>query len=73
MKLHKICHILLIIGGLNWLLIGLFNWGVADIVGMIIARIIYILVGLAAIYDLVTFGDCGRCQTKKITPVNPTV
>jgi len=41
--LHKLAHILLIIGGLNWLLIGLFNWGVADLVGMDVAKIIYII------------------------------
>lgn len=64
MKIHKICHVLLIIGGLNWLLVGLFSWGVADIVGLTIARIIYVLVGLAAIYDLVNCRNCEGCKTK---------
>lgn len=48
--------VLLIIGGLNWLLVGLFEW---DLVGglfggmdSIIAKIVYILVGIAAIYAL---------------------
>jgi uncharacterized membrane protein YuzA (DUF378 family) len=47
--------LLLIIGGLNWGLIGLLQF---DLIGTIfgfapiIARIIYILVGLAAIYQL---------------------
>lgn len=45
---------LVIIGGLNWLLVGLFQW---DLVGgifggmdTVLSRIIYVLVGLAALY-----------------------
>lgn len=45
--------VLLVIGGLNWGLIGLVNFDlVAAIFGnmTIISRIVYVLVGLAAIY-----------------------
>lgn len=63
--LHKIAHILLIIGGLNWLLIGLFNWGVGNILGSTITTIVYVLVGLAAVYDLFTLGNCNRCKGEK--------
>jgi hypothetical protein len=66
--LHKIAYILLIIGGLNWLLIGLFDWGVSEILGQTIAKIVYVLVGLAAIYNLVTCRDCGHCCEKKDKP-----
>ncbi len=63
MKLHKIAWVLVIIGGLNWLLIGAINWGVADLVGGDVARIIYIVVGLAALYELFSHKkvckDCG--------------
>jgi len=48
--------ILVIIGGLNWLLIGIFSFDlVAAIFGgmSIITRIIYILVGLGALYILI--------------------
>jgi len=69
--LHKIAHILLIIGGLNWLLIGLFNWGVGDILGETIAKIVYVLVGLSAVYDLITIGDCNRCKGKDMPKVTP--
>ena len=44
--------ILVIVGGLNWLLVGLFNFDlVATIFGPMsgLSRIVYILVGLAAI------------------------
>jgi len=51
--LDWIALILLIIGGLNWGLVGIFNFDlVAAIFGSmsVLARIIYILVGIAAIY-----------------------
>lgn len=50
-----IALILLVIGGLNWALVGLFNLDlVAAIFGdmTVLARIVYIVVGLAAIYAL---------------------
>jgi uncharacterized membrane protein YuzA (DUF378 family) len=51
--LETIALILVVIGGLNWGLVGLFNFDlVATIFGAmsIISRIVYILVGLSAIY-----------------------
>ncbi len=54
--LDWIALILVIIGGLNWGLVGLFSFNLIDkIFGgvYIIARIIYILVGLAAIYMII--------------------
>jgi len=60
-----IAWILLIIGGINWLLIGLLNWGIEDLVGSSIAQIIYILVGLSALYELFTHkGNCKNCGVK---------
>jgi uncharacterized protein len=54
--LNLVAVILLVIGGLNWLLVGLFEW---DLVGglfggmdSVMAKIVYILVGVAAIYSL---------------------
>ena len=58
--LDLIALILLVVGGLNWGLVGLFQFDlVAAISGgqdSIIARIVYILVGLAAIYGFVLLG-----------------
>lgn len=54
--LDKIVFFLLLIGGLNWGLVGLFNWNlVASIFGSMyaITRLVYILVGLAAVYRFV--------------------
>ncbi|MCL5407395.1 MAG: DUF378 domain-containing protein [Patescibacteria group bacterium] len=51
--LYWITLILLIIGGLNWGLIGIFRWDlVAVIFGdlSVISRVIYTLVGVSALY-----------------------
>jgi len=48
--------VLLVIGGLNWLLVGAFNFDlVAAIFGDMspAARVVYVLVGLAAIWTLI--------------------
>lgn len=53
--LHWIALILLIVGGLNWLLVGLFQFDlVAALFGEMSAfsRLVYVLVGIAAIYTL---------------------
>jgi len=59
MKTVKIIAIILvIIGGLNWGLVGLFNFDlVAAIFGAMstISRIIYTLVGLSAVYLVLIF------------------
>jgi uncharacterized membrane protein YuzA (DUF378 family) len=53
---HNIAKFLLIVGGLNWGLIGLFQ---INLINMLfgnmeaVSRIIYVLVGLAAVYKLV--------------------
>ncbi len=65
--LHMITFLLLVIGGLNWLLVGLFSWDVGMLfggMGATISRIIYVLVGLSAIYVLATHkGDCKMCSS----------
>jgi len=51
--LDWIALILVIVGGLNWGLVGIFDFDlVAFILGAmsILSRIVYVLVGLAAIY-----------------------
>ena len=60
---HIISFILLVIGGLNWLLVA-FGWNAVDMLfgaGTIVSKVIYILVGLAAIEEVVTHGK--RCKT----------
>jgi len=64
--------ILLIVGGLNWLLLGIFHWEIGDIFGgmsSVISRIIYILVGLSAIYELATHKkNCRQCEVSGSSP-----
>jgi len=65
--MHMVAFILLVIGGLNWGLVGLFSYDlVANIFGgsgSAIARIIYVLVGLSALYLLFTHKrDCKKCM-----------
>jgi len=48
-----IALILVIVGGLNWGLVGLFNFDLVAAIfgaGSMLARIVYILVGLASLY-----------------------
>ncbi len=61
--LDWIALILLIVGGLNWGLVGAFGFDlVAAIFGAmsLIAKIIYILVGLSAIYYIFNLGKLGK-------------
>lgn len=56
--LDWIAQLLLIIGGINWGLVGLFNLDlVASIFGegSTITRVVYILVGVAALWGLALF------------------
>jgi len=48
-----IAFVLVIVGALNWLLVGLFNWNLVQAIfgGIpIIEDIIYVLVGIGALY-----------------------
>ena len=61
-----VTFILLVIGGLNWLLVGLgAGWEVGQLFGGMsatISRVIYVLVGLAAIVEVATHkSSCTAC------------
>ena len=66
--LHCIAFILVIIGGLNWLLVGLnigyAGMGIVGYLGDSVEKIVYILVGLSAIYLVVTHKQtCKNCSS----------
>ncbi|MBI4114450.1 MAG: DUF378 domain-containing protein [Candidatus Niyogibacteria bacterium] len=67
--LHKIAFWLIIIGGLNWLALAILGWDIGNLFGgqdAFISKLIYILVGLSAIYLLVTHkGHCKHCAGKE--------
>ncbi|MFA5184195.1 MAG: DUF378 domain-containing protein [Patescibacteria group bacterium] len=61
--LDWIAIILVVVGGLNWALVGLFSWDlVAALFGAmsVLARIVYTLVGLAALYLIGVSGRLAR-------------
>jgi uncharacterized membrane protein YuzA (DUF378 family) len=54
--INVIALILIIVGGLNWGLVGFFDYNLVDSLfgaGSGVARTVYALVGLAAVYKLV--------------------
>jgi uncharacterized membrane protein YuzA (DUF378 family) len=54
---------LLIVGGLNWGLVGLFNFDlVAALFGQMsaLSRIVYVLVGISALYSIYTSSKMAR-------------
>lgn len=53
---NAVALLLIIIGGLNWGLVGAFEFNLVDTLfgeGAVLSRIVYVLVGLAALYKLV--------------------
>lgn len=67
--LHMIAFILLVVGGLNWGLVGLLNWNLVEMIfgaWPALVSLVYVLVGLSAVYLLFTHpNDCKVCSSKK--------
>ena len=71
-NLHMAAFVLLLVGGVNWGLIGLggflgSNW---NVVGLVLGSwpavewLVYLLVGIAAVYEIVTHKkNCKECGT----------
>ncbi|MFT5036809.1 MAG: uncharacterized membrane protein YuzA (DUF378 family) [Candidatus Azotimanducaceae bacterium] len=71
-----VTFLLVIVGAINWGLVGLFNFDLVnwlfvetmDMMGL--AKIVYVLVGLSAVYELVTHkGACTHCKASGSDPV----
>ncbi len=66
-KIHMVTFLFLVVGGINWLILGLFSWEIGMIfgdTGNAISRIIYVLFGLAAVYELFTHkNSCRACAS----------
>lgn len=59
--------VLVIVGGLNWGLVGALNFNLVDAIfgeGSVVSAIIYILVGVAAIVSIVGC-RCTTCRPKE--------
>ncbi len=67
--LHQIAYLLVIVGALNWGLVGLLNLNVVEKIfgsysGMV--QIVYIVVGVAALIDVAMhMGYCKYCSGSK--------
>ncbi len=55
--LNLLTLLLVIVGGLNWGLVGLFNLDLVSAIFGTFSRLIYVLVGLSALYQLVPFSQ----------------
>ena len=66
-----IAFLLLVVGGLNWGLVGAFNFNLVDtLLGSMpwLESLVYILVGLSAILVAVTHkGTCSACKSSSTT------
>lgn len=63
--LHVVSFTLVMIGALNWGLIGLFNYNLVESIGlpMGVVKTVYVLVGLAAVYKLMMHSsNCKTCM-----------
>ena len=73
--LHIVAFLLVIVGGLNWLAVGLFGWDIGAFLGgqgALIPRIIYIAVGVSAIYLIITHkSTCKGCMAMGDKPSMP--
>ena len=66
--LHMVAFLLLVVGGLNWGLVGLFNYNLVEsLLGSVsgASMLVYVLVGVSAVWVGVTHkGDCKVCSGK---------
>ena len=58
--LDWVALLLVLIGGINWGLVGGLGYNLVEQFGMGLAKIIYILVGLSAVYLLFTMKGLAR-------------
>ena len=69
--LHMVTFILLIVGGLNWGLVGIANYNLVDsLLGSwpSVISLVYILVGLSAVVEIVTHKKNCKCCDKMSAP-----
>lgn len=68
--LHAVAFLLVVVGGINWLLLALTGWEVGQLFGgmdAMISKVIYVLVGLSAVYLVVMHKkDCKMCSSSSM-------
>ncbi|MBX4209512.1 DUF378 domain-containing protein [Candidatus Parcubacteria bacterium] len=64
---HAIAFVLVVVGAVNWGLVGIGGWNVVhSLLGSVssLERIVYVLVGLSGVYLAVTHGkNCKTCES----------
>ncbi len=69
---HTIAFILVVVGALNWGLVGIGEWNLVELLlgrWEILERIVYILVGVSAVYVVATHKkDCKNCESSGSAP-----
>jgi len=66
--LDWVAMVLVIIGGLNWGLVGLFRYSLVDAIfgpASLLTRIVYVLVGLSALYLIYTSMKLSRSTPER--------
>lgn len=68
-ELHMVAFVLMVVGGVNWGLVGLFNVNMVELLFgtmPILVKIVYILVGASSVYIVGNhMGDCKICAMNK--------
>lgn len=67
--LHMVTFLLTVVGAVNWGLVGLLDLNLVQVLlgqWMMLEKVVYVLVGLSAVYTLAThLGMCKVCSMKK--------
>jgi uncharacterized membrane protein YuzA (DUF378 family) len=75
--LHTVTFILIVVGGLNWGLVGAFDFNLVNkLVGdwSMVEKVIYILVGLSAIVEVATHKSvCKMCAPSSGSMSQPSM
>ena len=72
---HIVAFLLLVVGGLNWGLLALTGWDISQLLGgmnSMLAKALFVLVGLAAVVELVMHKkNCKTCSGMKKASTPP--
>ena len=68
-NVHMTTFLLMVVGGINWGLVGLLNINLVEMLfgsWPVVVQVVYVLVGLSAVYELATHKtNCKMCSGKK--------
>ncbi len=62
----RVATVLTIIGGVNWGLVGAFEFNLVDAIfgeGSVVSRVIYVVVGISALVTIANLGLSGKARS----------